>query len=473
MTVLRTVRPLVLAVLLVLAIQPAAARPLATAYRSQFLLFAMPASRGDPLIGLLAQAQSRLLVECYAINDPAVVAALAAARGRGVDVRVMADPHSASSGAALDQLAARDVWVRRGNPAYALTGECAAVIDQDTLALTNSSLTAKARTTERRFLAVDHDGLDVQQAASVFYDDWERRAPNRFGHQTVLAPPDYQTGAIAAINSASRTLEIMGETLTSQAIIQAAEGAALRQVKVRVLLRPGVAQDVLSGLAASGAEIRLLATGFSGSAIAADGSRLLLGSAAFDDVSLQQQRELGVLLADHTVSVTFAGAFESEWSAAATVAVATATPLPTATTPPPATATPRRPGPTTHRGTPTRIPVPTRTPLPPTPTPPLTATPSVLTLSPSYSGSVRIGGTQQIVLRTVPGAAVTITVTYPDGSTHNPGTTQGAGVADATGSFVDSWTIAPSVTPGTARALITVSAIGKTRSATISFTITL
>jgi hypothetical protein len=102
-----------------------------------------------------------------------------------------------------------------------------------------------------------------------------------------------------------------------------------------------------------------------------------------------------------------------------------------------------------------------------------TATPSVLTLTPSYTSSVRIGGTQQIVVRTIPGAAVTITVTYPDGSTHNPGTAQGVGVADATGSFVDTWTISPSTAPGTARALITVSAIGKTRSVTISFNITL
>jgi hypothetical protein len=86
---------------------------------------------------------------------------------------------------------------------------------------------------------------------------------------------------------------------------------------------------------------------------------------------------------------------------------------------------------------------------------------------------VRIGGTQQIVVRTLPGASVTITVTYPDGSTHNPGTSQGVGVADSTGSFVDSWTIAPSVAPGTARAFITVSAIGKTKSQTITFTITL
>jgi hypothetical protein len=103
----------------------------------------------------------------------------------------------------------------------------------------------------------------------------------------------------------------------------------------------------------------------------------------------------------------------------------------------------------------------------------LTATPSVLTISPSYSSSVRIGGTQTIVVRTLPGASVTITVTYPDGSTHNPGTSQGVGVADATGSFVDTWTISPSVAPGTARAFIAVSAIGKTQNVTVTFTITL
>lgn len=459
---MRALRPFLAASAFVLASQPVQALQLSPAYPATFTLVIERPATGDPLPGLIAQAQSRVLVETYAITDGPVIAALAAARGRGVDVRVMADPHSASSGATLSQLAGRDVWTRRGNPAFASTGQSAVVLDGTMLALSNAPLTQKARTTEHRFLVVDRDALDVQQAASVFYDDWERRTPVRYGHQTVLAPPDYQTDLIELINGATRTLDMMAESLTSPAIVQAVDAAALRQVKVRVLLNGGAPQSVLQALVEAGAVPRLGAQPFSGSAVGVDGVRVLVGSAALNDVSLQQQRELGLLIKDGGVSGAFGGAFEREWNATAPLHVV----LPTATSIAAATAPPTP----THPARPVGN---TPTLQAPTPTPPLTATPSVLNLTTGYNSSVRIGGRQQIVVRTLPGATVTITVTYPDGTTHNRGTTQGVGVADATGSFVDGWTVAPNTQTGNARAQIVVSAIGRTRTTTIDFTITL
>jgi hypothetical protein len=445
------------ALLLVLASQPVQARMLAPAYPATFALIAESGPGGDPLPGLIGQAQQRVLVETEAITDGTVVAALAAARGRGVDVRVMADPHSASSGAPLAQLASRDVWTRRGNPAFTLTGQSAVVLDRSTLAISNAPLTEKARTGQLRFLVVDHDALDVQQAASVFYDDWERRTPNRFGHQTVLAPPDYQIDTIALINQATRTLDIIGETLSSPAILQSVAAATLRGVQVRVLLDPGVSADVLQSLVAGGVTPRRLAEGFTGSAIDADGQHLLVGSAALSDVSLQLHRELGVQVSDAGANNLFERTFDMAWSGASSVHVA----LPTATPAP--RPTPRAPA----------VPSVVGSPVPPTPTLPLTATPGALTLTLSYNTSVRVGAVQQIVVRTLPNASVTITVAYPDGTTHNLGTARGVGVADATGSFTDVWSIEPSTQPGTASANIVVTGRGQTRVATIHFTITL
>jgi hypothetical protein len=94
-------------------------------------------------------------------------------------------------------------------------------------------------------------------------------------------------------------------------------------------------------------------------------------------------------------------------------------------------------------------------------------------LLPSFYGSVRIGGRQEIDVQTAPGAMVTITVTYPNGLSANPGTAQGHGTADAKGLFVDGWIISPNTTPGAARVTVSVSAFGQTTSITFAFTITL
>jgi cardiolipin synthase A/B len=455
----------VIACLLVVAIQPVQARTLAPANKSTYNLIGEPTPSGkDPLVTLIDLSKISVLVETNALTDPTVSGALTAARRRGVDVRVMTDPHSASSGATLASLAAADIWTRRGNPAISGTGETAVVLDRTTLALSNAPLTINARTGQRRFLMVDYDPMDVQQAASVFYDDWERRTPNRFGTNTVLGPPDYETGVISAINRSSHTLDIMVEALTSQAVVQAIAGAALRQVKVRVLFNPGVPASTLQKLQLAGAVVRLQNTGFLGAALAVDGSRLLLGSAPLTDVALQQQRQLGLFVKDGVVSSVFATIFDNDWRGATPIAAPTLTP--TATLKP-------TPKPTPKGGfhTPTPIP-PTSTPTRarPTPTPPLTATPSALTLIPAYNSSVRIGGKQQIIVRTVAGAKVSIVVTYPDGTTSNPGTT--SGTADPTGSFVDSWTIALTAVPGQAKAVIKVSGFGQPLTDTISFRIT-
>lgn len=464
---LRAARPLLLAALLVCASQPALAATLAPSYPSPFTLIAEPAPGNDPLLGLIGQAQARVLVESYALTDPHVVAALEEARGRGVDVRVMVDPHSASSGAPLAQLARKDVWGRRGNPLYTGTGESAVVIDRGTLALSNAPLTEKARTAQRRFLVVDRDPMDAQQAASVFYDDWERRLPATFGHQTVLAPPDYQTRLIALISASMRSLDIMGETLDSPGVQQALGVAVLRGVKVRVLLDPGVARSVLLALVGANAEPRLLATGFSGSVVGADGAQVLLGSAALSDVSLQRQREMGLLLPDPGVASAYHAAFEADWAAATRVGLV----LPTATpdvspTPPLAPVAPSH----TRTPIPGRPAIPTRTPRPTAPPPP-SATPSALGLAVGYAPSVRIGTLQQILVHTNPGTTVSVNVTYPDGTTTNPGTRHGP-VGDA-GIFADSWTIAPNVQTGTANVIVTAAGSGKTRQQAFSFRITL
>ncbi|MGH2346154.1 MAG: phospholipase D-like domain-containing protein, partial [Chloroflexota bacterium] len=185
-------RSLATAALLLLPALPVHARVPTLPDPAPFTLLATSARLPDPLLAVIGAARTRVLVESTAITDPSLIGALDAARARGVDVRAMADPHSASSGATLSTLAAHDVWVRRGNPGFPLTGETVIVVDNDTLAVSNAPLTKAARTTQRSFLLVDHDAKDVEQGASVFYDDWERRQPNLFGDNTVVAPPDYQ-----------------------------------------------------------------------------------------------------------------------------------------------------------------------------------------------------------------------------------------------------------------------------------------
>jgi hypothetical protein len=446
---------LLLALMAVVA-GPARAQTPAMPAHAPYSLIAVLNPSVEPLISLLEAAQSRIYIETQALNDTQIAAVLSALRARGVDVRVMVDPNSASSAPVLNTLVNDDVWTRRGNPAFAATGESAVVIDGDTLVVLNAPITVEALSTQERFLVVDHDATDVEQATSVFLDDWERRTPTIFGQHTVLAPETYMSAVTGTIGSAGQSLDVIADAVQSPEVLQALTTAGARGVRVRLLLEPGVPVATLFALQQAGIAIGQLGVGFIGEALAADGTNVLVGSASLNDQSLQQQRELGISLQDAAFGAAFTRAFDSLWRSATVLApiAPTATPRPTAT--PTHTPTPGR-----ERHTPTAAPTAATTP------------PAGLTLLPSFYGSVRIGGTQEIDVQTTAGAAVSISVTYPDGTTSNQGTAQGHGTADARGLFVDSWVISPSTTPGTARVTVTVSEFGQTKSITFAFTITL
>jgi hypothetical protein len=221
-----------------------------------------------------------------------------------------------------------------------------------------------------------------------------------------------------------------------------------------------------------------MSVGFAGAAIAADHDHLLLGSAALTDSALQTYRELGLLVKDAGVLSVYDSAFDAEWRASAPIAVPTVSPTPTITPTPSITPTPTTtpiPSPTPkgyHPPTKTPTPrPPTRTPTAsPTATPMASATPSALSLNVSYAHAVRIGSTQRITVRTSPGARVSVTVTYPDLTSNNPGTT--SGIAGASGTFSDSWVVSITTNPGIATATIIVTGGSLRKSASISFTIT-
>lgn|GEM_PF-2343629 len=478
MIVPRVVRLLLICCLLLLAAPPVQARGHAPAQYAMFTLVSERPTSPDALITLIKEARTSILIESRAIDDPTLAHALIAARARGVDVRVMADPQSSSSTSVLGALAAADVWTRRGNPALPQTGQATAIVDGTVLALSNTPFTLEARQGEHRFLLLDLDHMDVLQATSIFYDDWERRSPKSFGDHTVLAPADYAATVVSTITGANGTLDIMAGALTNADVLRALIAAAQRHVSVRVLFDPGVPSAVVQQLLLAQVAVRLMSVGFAGAAIAADHDHLLLGSAALTDSALQTYRELGLLVKDAGVLSVYDSAFDAEWRASAPIAVPTVSPTPTITPTPSITPTPTTtpiPSPTPkgyHPPTKTPTPrPPTRTPTAsPTATPMASATPSALSLNVSYAHAVRIGSTQRITVRTSPGARVSVTVTYPDLTSNNPGTT--SGIAGASGTFSDSWVVSITTNPGIATATIIVTGGSLRKSASISFTIT-
>lgn len=389
-----------------------------------------PGGSEQPLAALISGARLRVLVEAFALNDAAIVAALQAAQRRGVDVRVMLDPRGLQSAATLAALHAAAIRTRAPNPAYAVTHLDMVVVDAGATAILTTALTTdQLGAVGRGYMVIDRDPIDVLQAASIFYDDWLRRPVTGFGHHLLLLPDDASSIA-GLISQAGSRLEVYSSALSDSGILAALGSARARRVVVRVLTpRRGDSATLLR--VTPRAELRFLNDG-AGTMLVVDRHTVLLGSMDLTSSTLTSSRELGVLLDGQALAKAVDATFFAQFARGVMPA-----PLPVR--------------PVVKRGH--------------------TITKGSLRVSADLSPLVRVGGTGIIVVSTAAGARVAISITYPTGSVPGAGTAGKSGYADRQGRFVYRWIAAGRLKPGQAQVRILVQGAGTSAIYAASFAV--
>src|SRR6266550_6290723 len=98
-------------------------------------LIVMPDDSARPILDAIAAARKSLRIKMFLFSDPALLAAVIAARKRGVHVRVMLNPARRSgeeeNAATRRALEKAGVDVTDSNPAFDLTHEKSMVIDDE------------------------------------------------------------------------------------------------------------------------------------------------------------------------------------------------------------------------------------------------------------------------------------------------------------------------------------------------------
>lgn len=105
---------------------------------TQHRLIIEPDEGTAPVVELIDGAKKSLRVKQFTLTDSAIMSALIRAHGRGVEVRIMLNPHRSSGDRANDEsfkaLKHAGLKIEWSNPAFAVTHEKSIVID-DTTAL--------------------------------------------------------------------------------------------------------------------------------------------------------------------------------------------------------------------------------------------------------------------------------------------------------------------------------------------------
>jgi phosphatidylserine/phosphatidylglycerophosphate/cardiolipin synthase-like enzyme len=139
----------------------------------------------------------------------------------------------------------------------------------------------------------------VQAAAAIFAADWTRGEEPDPG-PLVVSPTNAREQLLALVHGARVSLDVYAEVLRDPQMLEALAAAVERGVRVRIIVSPSTDFAAeMEKLAAAGVEIRLASSLYiHAKLIVADGERAFIGSQNLSATSLDQNRELGIVVDD-------------------------------------------------------------------------------------------------------------------------------------------------------------------------------
>ena len=262
-----------------------------------------PDAGPQPVLDLVASARASLWMEMYLLTDDRAITAIAGRAAAGCDVRVLLEPapyqDDGANQAAFATLAAAGVDVRWSLQRFTYTHAKAFTVDHTRLVVLTLNLTGAGLGGNREYVAIEDDPTDVAAAETIFAADAIGAATAAPPGSLVTSPESSRPTLLALIGGARATLALETEELTDPAIVGALLDARGRGVAV-TLAWPGPAAGAgapFTALAAAGATVRAAtAPPIHGKVAVADDRLLYLGSANLTSTSLDDNREVGLLL---------------------------------------------------------------------------------------------------------------------------------------------------------------------------------
>lgn len=294
-------------------------------------VFVEPDAGEAPILHAIQTAITSVWVEVYLLTDRNVVYALENAASRGVDVRVLLETHPFGGGDVsaqrlIEELSAAGVQAHAADPAYHYTHEKALVIDGATAYiltcnLSKSGLGGSGSGANRDYGVIDTNAADVAGVAAIFQADWSRTPARVTDSRLVVSPINARSSLAALIASAHSGLLVEDEEMYDTSSEDALIAAVKRGVNVEVVLPPPSGPSSYSAdvarLMNGGVHVRYLSVPYMHAKLmVVDRLFAFVGSENFSSTSLDENRELGIVLADQAALATLTHTFDQDWALA-------------------------------------------------------------------------------------------------------------------------------------------------------------
>lgn len=282
-----------------------------------------PGDDGAMLLAAINGATTSVHMVMYQLTAQSVIDALIARKNAGKDVKVLLNKTfpagMGSNDSVYATLQSAGIGVKWAPTLYQYTHEKSLIIDGTTAIIMTMNASLSAFKDNREFLAFDRDPADVAEAEALFQADWAGQATATTG-KLLTAPDNGEGRLIALIDQATTSVDLEGETFSAESILEALGRASKRGVTVRVVLSdesPSNSQALaVMSLKQVSIPVRSVKSPFIHSkAIVTDGTRAYVGSMNFTANSLENNRELGVLVGKASEVKKVADAISSDFAA--------------------------------------------------------------------------------------------------------------------------------------------------------------
>jgi cardiolipin synthase A/B len=206
-------------------------------------LVVMPDDSAKPILDAINGATKSIRVKMFLFSDPALLAAVIAARKRGLKVRIMLNPArrdgESENTDSRKKLEAGGVEVIDSNPAYDVTHEKSMVIDDATAFVNSLNFETKNLTETRDYAVVTSHAHEVNEVIQCFEADWARKPFHGDEKSHLIWCSANGRDRIAQfIDDAKESLFLQNERYQDAVIIERLVRAAVRGVKVHIMARP-------------------------------------------------------------------------------------------------------------------------------------------------------------------------------------------------------------------------------------------
>lgn len=297
-----------------------------------YQLFVQPEAHLSPVLHLIRRARTSLRLEVYLLTSSSIVNELKSARSRGVDVRVLLEQHPYRAGRyaqlGYSKLQAAGVPVRWANEsAFTFTHEKSMEIDGATAGIFTFNFSSSGFLRNREFGLIEESTTDARAIATVFDADWNRRSPHVSSPDLAISPYNSRRVFDTLIDSAHRTLDLYAEEVNDASIEDHLAKAVKRGVRVRLIVPAG--SSGVDAVHHVGVAVKLQSSPYvHAKAIVTDGHRLYLGSENISATSLDQNREVGIMLDNSTLAGFVEDTFTSDWAGGRSQSQTRSTPPP-------------------------------------------------------------------------------------------------------------------------------------------------